>query len=74
MAVTVNDFLTKDEINRAKKIYKELGIKGGFAKKCADEIITPNIERINKKLGQENVPLYLAYAVEYVFLKQTERC
>ena len=34
-------------------------------KRIRDEIIKPNIDRINKALGQENDPDYLAYAVEY---------
>jgi hypothetical protein len=29
------------------------------------EIINPNMERINTKLGQENDADYLAYAVEF---------
>jgi hypothetical protein len=31
-----------------------------------DEIIKPNMTRINAALGQENDADYLAYAVEYV--------
>lgn len=35
------------------------------AKQIHDEVIKPNISTINKLLGQENDPMYLAYAVEY---------
>jgi hypothetical protein len=31
-----------------------------------EQIICPNLERINRTLGQENDPMHLAYAVEYV--------
>lgn len=66
---TIADFLTHEEIKKATKLYQEVGGTPTFAKTCRDEIILPVITRINKQLGQENDPLYLAYAVEYSFLK-----
>jgi len=32
-----------------------------------EEIIKPNIQVMNKKLGQANEPMFLAYSVQYVF-------
>ena len=61
-------FLTKDELKAARKIYDEVGIYA-FAKRCSEEIIEPVIDRINEDLGQQNNPTYLAYMVEYLFLK-----
>lgn len=56
--ITIDQFLSDDEIKRAFKCKT-------VAEICS-EIIEPNIEKINRKLGQENDPMYLAYLVEYV--------
>ena len=61
---TLADFLTSKQINEAKKIYDKLDSP---AKEICQKIIQPNIADINKKLGQENDPMYLAYVCEYVF-------
>lgn len=66
--VFVHEILTKEELAAAKKLYDTVGIHK-FAKACSEQIITPVIDRINKQLGQENDPTYLAYAVEFAFLK-----
>jgi hypothetical protein len=55
--ITLKDFLTDREIRRAAQLKD--------AKKIHDEIIRPSIARINRALGQENDPMYLAYMVEY---------
>ncbi len=68
MKISVNEILTPQELKTAKKLYLTVGI-GNFAKECSAQIIAPVIDRINAKLGQENDPTYLAYAVEYTFLK-----
>jgi hypothetical protein len=68
--MTIADFLTDQEIQKAMRLYRTAA-PGTFAKRCAEEIITPNMERINASLGQDNDPTYLAYCVEYV-LGQTE--
>ena len=56
--VSLGEFLTESEM--------ALALSLGKAKEIAQQIIKPNIERINKALGQQNDPMYLAYAVEYV--------
>lgn len=66
--VNISDFLTVEEVVAAIKIYKTAR-EGTFAAKCAEEIITPVLPRINEKLGQENHALFLAYMVEYVFMQ-----
>ena len=59
--MTMDQFLTGKEIDRAVALYRET--KGvGYANKVCDELIRPNIARINVALGQENDPKYLAYA------------
>lgn len=58
--VTLGQFLSQANINRAQKLYPDV-------KAIAREIIEPQIAEINRKLGQENDPMYLAYAIVYVF-------
>ena len=59
--VKLADFLTDKQIARAVELRE--------AKKICEEIIRPNLDAINRKLGQENDPMYLAYATEYVITK-----
>ena len=66
MNITLPDFLTEEQIKEAMKLY-EKAKPGTFASQCAKKIIEPNLEVINKKLGQDNDPKFLGYAVEYVF-------
>ena len=56
--VTVGDFLTEGQLRKCAKLKT--------AKLICEEVIKPNIEAINRKLGQENDPMYLAYMVEYL--------
>lgn len=67
--ISIDQFLTPAEIRKAAALYKKLKGGGKFAETLDAEIITPNIERINKALGQENDSRFLAYAVEYVFMQ-----
>lgn len=67
--VAISNFLTSKEIKEARKLYAKTETHS-FAKECEEKIIKPNITEINKKLGQENHPKYLAYAVEYFFMKE----
>jgi hypothetical protein len=55
--VTLGDFLTDDEIAEAARLRDHA--------KILEQIIAPNLERINAALGQENDARYLAYAIEY---------
>jgi len=67
----MEDFLTTDQIERVVAIWNEH--RTGFAQRVCDEVIAPNIEQINLKLGQENDPKFLAYAVEYVCMQAEAR-
>jgi len=67
--MSITDFLTVAEIERAATLYGSLKGSGRFAATVDAEIIAPNMERINKALGQENDSRYLAYAVEYTFMQ-----
>jgi hypothetical protein len=66
--VRLNDFLSEEEIMLAANLWHGNWPRDGksYAERVADTIIKPNMERINKALGQENDPMYLAYCVEYV--------
>ena len=69
MKVTLNEFLTEEQIQICVELYTKLKQTGQFAKTICDKIIIPNIAEINAKIGQENDPKYLAYMVEYVLSK-----
>lgn len=56
--VKLCDFLTEEQIEKATQLRTH--------KEIREEIIEPNIAEINRKLGQENDPTYLAFMVEYV--------
>lgn len=62
--ITIADFLTEEEIKQCVKLK--------HAKEIEQQIIIPNIERINKAIGQENNTKYLAYMVEYAIHKFKE--
>ena len=65
--VSIQDFLTEEEIAKARELWYALKDTGTFAKTLDATIIAPQMKRINQALGQENDSRYLAYAVEYVF-------
>ena len=62
--ITLSDFLTPRQINLAKMLYS---IHPSPAKLIAEQVIEPNISEINSKLGQVNLPIYLAHGVEHAF-------
>jgi hypothetical protein len=62
--LTVTDFLSESEIGEARKLYKEHAGTGGFNAVVVDEIIRPNIQRINATLGGSTDARYLGFAVE----------
>jgi hypothetical protein len=64
--VLITDFLTADEIKQAVAMYTARPRHQSYARAVCEAIIRPNLQRINRALGQENDPMYLAYAVEYV--------
>ena len=66
--ISIDSFLFYHEVQQAIQLY-HIAEPGTFARRCADEIIRPNLQRINATLGQENDPLYLAYVVEYTFIQ-----
>jgi hypothetical protein len=57
--VALGDFLTEGQIKAAVKIRDDVA-------RIEAEIIVPNMAEINRRLGQENHPRYLAYAVQAV--------
>lgn len=70
--VTIGEFLTEQQLQRAIELfeaYREKAPLHGFAQQLATEVIEPSLEDINRKLGQENDPMFLAYMVEYALRK-----
>ncbi len=54
--VAIGDFVTPEMFELIKEI-------GADVDRLEREVIRPNLEEINRKLGQENNSRYLAYAV-----------
>ncbi len=68
MFTTVDKFLTNNEIKAAIIAYAKCqnGLdKRRFVDVINQDIITPNLERINVALGQENDAKFLSYAIEH---------
>lgn len=61
--VSIKDFLSTVQIRKAIAIYKRK--PANLHKELLEQIILPNMAEINRKLGQENNPDYMAYAVEF---------
>jgi hypothetical protein len=64
--VTISDFLTDRQIEQAVALHREYRGTSALHDLLVQKIIRPNMAAINRKLGQENDPSFLAYAVEYV--------
>jgi len=65
--VTLTSFLTDAQIENALRLWHRPHMARLFHSDCRREIIEPNLAEINRKLGQENDPEYLAYVIEFVF-------
>jgi hypothetical protein len=61
---SLSDILTDPEIETCLRMYRDN--RSTFHERCLNEIVRPNMERINKALGQENDARYITYAIEYV--------
>lgn len=62
--MSLPQFLTSAQIYEAENLFKIYGDRA--VKQIQTAVIEPNMAAINAKLGQENDPAYLAYAVVYV--------
>jgi hypothetical protein len=57
--ITVSDFLSEAQMRRALALYCDLKANGQvqqFAQQFSDEVIAPNIQGVDEKLGQKNDP------------------
>jgi len=66
--ITLSMFLTPGETALARSMFQR--DPHGFADRFCETAIRPNMPRINKALGQENDAKFLAYAVEYIMMKE----
>ncbi len=74
--VQLGEFLTDVQLRQVIEIKKDFDAaerrsaaevaEASLARRIEREVIRPNLEEINAKLGQENDPAYLAYMLEYV--------
>jgi hypothetical protein len=70
--VTMSELLSEAEIKALLNLYNQNKGTGRFARLCKQQIIEPNIERINRATGQENDTMFLAYLLEHT-LQAIER-
>lgn len=70
-SMTLPDFLTNEQIAHAVKLYEAHGMDA--VGKIQAEVIEPNMDAINTKLGQENNARYLAYAVVHACSQAEEQ-
>lgn len=61
--ITLPDFLDEQQLKQAETICRE---EQAPNRRLVNELIAPNLETINQKLGQENDARYLAYVIEFV--------
>lgn len=66
--MTIDQFLTDIQIKACLALYR--ANQATAVKNIKEGIIEPNIGLINAKLGQENDPTYLAYAIYYALSRQ----
>jgi len=65
--MSMGDFLTDEQINDCVRLCDETdGTERHDA--LRDEILAPNMDEINRRLGQENDADYLAYMIEYAVI------
>jgi len=69
--MTLPQFLTEEQIAEAVRLYEEHGVLA--VEQIRKHVIEPNMTAINAKLGQENDPQYLAYAVFHVLTQVEEQ-
>lgn len=69
--VTLPDFLTPKEIRAALRLWNT--DRENFHRRVLEEIVRPAMSEINRKLGHDNSPDYIAYAVEYIFRESQSR-
>jgi hypothetical protein len=72
MKIAIEELLTDAECKRVWKLYHECD-GGTFARRCADEILSPIMQRINAVTRQKNDPLFVAYALEYALAMETKK-
>lgn len=67
---TITAFLTHAQIEEALSVARAAKARGQTpVGAICKRVIEPNMVEINRRLGQENDPMYLAYAVEYVLTR-----
>ena len=56
--ITLAEMLTDAQLDKCRALYPD-------RKRIRDEVIKPSMVEINRKLGQENDPDYLSFAIIY---------
>jgi hypothetical protein len=65
--IRLGDMLTDEQVQRCAALYPN-------RERIRDEVVKPNMAEIDRKLGQENDPDYLSYAIVYVLGEYEKLC
>ena len=65
--MTLNELFTDKQLATLKKVYDTCKANNELPNKKLILAIEPMMKDVNKKTGQDNLPSYIAYMVEYVF-------
>jgi len=71
--MTLPQFLTEAQIAEAVRLFEAQAEGIDAVEQILERVIEPNMAAINAKLGQQNDPRYLAYAVVYVLNQVREQ-
>jgi hypothetical protein len=63
----LGQLFSDDALNQAIRIWRD--DRDNFHNRVLKEVVEPAMANINKVTGQENDPRFIAYALEYAFMK-----
>lgn len=71
--IKIGDFLTPEEVNQIVEIVDSESDITRTVSRIAEEVMKPNLYRINQATNQENNPLNLAYTMYAVIVAGNEK-
>jgi len=57
--ITLGDFITRDQMQKCIELYPD-------SSAICEQVVKPNMDEINRKLGQDNDARYIAYLIVHV--------
>lgn len=69
--ITLEEVLSPQQIKKALDLYMSTP-DHAFAKTVCEQVTRPALAQINKATGQDNDPMYWAYALQYIFNRKVK--